>query len=145
MCLHSISNTQDLRFFKTPYRNFWLWCVYFAAQDEAAVLLEVIFLPLRCLKKNVICMKEDLLSRLSVLSLESWPKKKVCVWCPGEGWKKWSQCKKHSTIRLIIAWKTEGLNFRGTKSTGFKGYMDKSLSCQWKHYMNTVTTVLTDK
>lgn len=85
MCLPSICNTQDPRFLQPPHQNFWLWCVYVVAWDEAAVLLEVIFLPLRCLKENVICIKGDLFSRLSVLSLGSWPKKKVCVWCPGEG------------------------------------------------------------
>jgi len=70
---------------ESPYQSFWLPFVYFVARDQAAVLLEVIYPSLRCLQENVIRMKEDLFSRLSVLSLESWPKKGVCVRYLGEG------------------------------------------------------------
>lgn len=145
MCLPSICNTQDPRFLRNPLSGLLaLMCLFCCPRWGSSFAGG--YIPATEVFKGECNLHEGGFTLQTVWTF-SWELAKevnMCVVSRGRI-EEVEPVKKHSTIRLIIAWKRGGLSFWGTKLTGFEGYMSKSLSSQWRHYINTVTTVLTDK
>lgn len=143
MCLPSICNAQEPRLLQNPLSELLaLLCLFCCPRWGSSFAGG--YIPDTEVFQGECNLHEGGFALQTVCTF-SWDLDKEQMYVVSRGRIEVEPVKKHSTVRLIIAWTTGGLSFWGAKLTGFQGYMDKSLSSQWKYYMNTLTTVLTDK